>query len=317
MQAGPQRQATARRVALLQRAIQQNPRLAQLFQATTTSKQPRQPTAPLLPPGVDQKYAPLARLPGSGWKESTIPHTATVGNWYADYDGGPAYWREGTPDKTVREYDIWNVLGGRENTLFQSKYFEGVEEADNGNMLVARGLQRPGEHKYNTFDAAWRKDPATGDYLLQGIADTKEQSSFKRHGPGVVSVLSLGAGGFAAPVTGALTSAGMNATAAGLLSNAMVNTGLSALAGARGSDLLRSGLAGAVAGGIGAYGQSAGWNPLATRIASRGAGSLISGRDPRSALIGAIVGQGGLSSGNAGMDSLLHSIIGQAITRRG
>lgn len=314
MQAGPQRQATAQRVALLQRAIQQNPRLAQLFQATTTNKQP---AAPALPPGVDQKYAPLARLPASGWTERSVPHTGTVGNWYSDYEGGPAYWREGTPDQTVREYDIWKVLGGRENTPFASKYFEGAEEVDNGNMLIMRGLQRPGEHKYNTFDAAWRKDPATGDYLLSGIADTKEKSSFKKHAPGVVSVLSLGAGGVAAPITGALTSAGMNATAAGLLSNALVNTGLSAMAGARGSDLLRSGLAGAVTGGIGAYGRSAGWNPLATRIASRGAGSLISGRDPRSALIGAVIGQGGISSGNSGLDGLLRSIIGRAVTRRG
>ena len=297
MQAGPQLQATARRVALLQRAIQQNPRLAQLFQATTANKQPQvqQPAA------SEDPFAAIRRLPASAVYDEVIPGS------YADLSDSVTVWN---PERTEKRINFQNHPGA---APYLGKYTHtGWNEAEQ--VFRVMGAQRPGGGKYDTMTLDYKKDPTTGDYVLSGGQETRQRSTGSKLAATVAPVLGIAA---APLLSGAFASAGMGATTSGLLSNALVSTGTSALAGARGSDLLRSGLAGAVTGGIGAYGQSAGWNPLVTRIASQGAGSLISGRDPRSALIGAVIGQGGMSSGNAGLDSLLRSVIGQAITRRG
>lgn len=286
MQAGPQR------VALLQRAIQQNPRLAQLFQAATTNKQPQ---------AQEDPNAAIRRISKDSLYDATIPGS------YSDLSDSLTVWN---PERVEKRVDLSRTpaLAAMQGKYTHSEYDPGT------NTIHVMGLQQPGKHKYDTMKLVYNHDPATGDYLLSGGQATKQRSTGSKLAATVAPVLGVAA---APALAGLFSSAGMGATTSGLLSNALVNTGTSALAGARGSDLLRSGLAGAVTGGIGAYGQSAGWSPFATRVASRGAGSLISGRDPRSALIGAIIGQGGVSSGSSGLDGLLRSIIGQAVTRRG
>ena len=292
MQANPQPSATARRVALLSRMIQQNPRLAQLFRATTTNKQPQ---------AQEDSFAAIRRLPASAAYDEVIPGS------YSDLSDSVTVWN---PERTEKRLNFQNHPGA---APYLGKYTHtGWNEEDQ--VFRVMGAQRPGGNKYDTMTLDYKKDPTTGEYVLSGGQATRQKSTGSKLAATVAPVLGIAA----APALASLfTSAGMGATTSGLLSNALVNTGSSALAGIRGSDLLRAGFAGAVTGGIGAYGQSAGWNPLATRLASRGAGSLISGQDPRSALIGAILGQGGVSSGNSGLDSLLRSIIGQAVTRRG
>lgn len=286
MRAGPQQ------IALLQRAIRQNPRLAQLFQATTTNKQPQ---------AQEDPHAAIRRISKDSLYDATIP------GYYGDLSDSVSVWN---PERVEKRVDLSRTPA---LAAMQGKYTSTGYDPET-NTIHVMGLQQPGKHKYDTMKLVYNHDPATGDYLLSGGQATKQRSTGSKLAATVAPVLSVAA---APLLAGLFSSAGMGATTSGLLSNALVNTGTSALAGARGSNLLRSGLAGAVTGGVGAYGQSAGWNPLATRIASRGAGSLISGQDPRSALIGAIVGQGGISSGSSGLDSLLRSIIGQAVTRRG
>lgn len=179
---------------------------------------------------LDPRYAPLARLPGSGWRTDELVTPGRAAGYYdvGSGDSQSAQWFDETPETRAsrREYDLWNVLGGRENTPFQSKYFEGVEEVDNGNLLIARGLQRPGEGKYNTFDAVWQKDPATGDYVLIDVADTKEKASWKKHGAGIAKVAAglgmmylggLGLQALGVPGAGTVAGAGAGAgTGAGI-----------------------------------------------------------------------------------------------------
>jgi hypothetical protein len=117
------------------------------------------------------------------------------------------------------------VLGGRDNTPFASKYFEGAEEADDGNLLIMRGLQRPGEDKYNTFDAVWQKDPATGDYTLVDVEDTKEKASWKKHGAGIAKV----AAGLGTMYLGGLGLQALGVPGAGAATGATTGVGSSAL----------------------------------------------------------------------------------------
>ena len=118
-----------------------------------------------------------------------------------------------------------------------------------------------------------------------------------------------GAQGFATALGSGLGASGTLAT---VLGRTLINTGIGAIGGASGSDLLR-GAAGSVLGaGAGQLAGAAGLGDLASRAVSGGVTGAIRGGDLQSALTGAVgAGAGGV---NPALGTLLRVILSQRRT---
>lgn len=268
--------------------------LQQLMRAATAAK--------AVAPATDP-YAPIRRIS----KDAIV--SEVIAAQPAETGEGA---RDATPETTVKGVN-WDAVAG--SKPFTGKYTGAIFNDERG-MLRIEGAQQPGKHKYDTMDLAYKLDPATGDYVLKDARNTRQTSSLKSNLAGIAPIAGLMTSfipGLGAALGGAL---GLSGTAAGVVGNALVSAGTSAIGGARGSDILKSGLAGGVGSAIGAAGKTAGWNPVVTRAVSGTAGSVIRGGDPRQALVGAVLGRGGVSVGNPVADALLRTIVRNQLTPR-
>jgi hypothetical protein len=186
----------------------------------------------------------------------------------------------------------------------------GIHSIKDG-VLKLHNVIPPGDKRHRMF-LTYKYDPKTKDFVLSEKPQIKYD---KPTGPKetLKAVAPLALMAFPGVGTALGAAMGLSGTAASMVGNALVSTGMAGLGGARGSDLLKSGIAGGVSGGIGSYASSLGWNPAVTRAVSGVASSAIRGGDPRTALLTSILGQGGLSSGNQGIDALLRNIVGRQI----
>lgn len=99
---------------------------------------------------------------------------------------------------------------------------------------------------------------------------------------------------------GALGSAlGLSGTAATAVGQGLISSGIAAVGGASGGDILKAGLGGAAGAGIGGLANAAGLGPALSGAAGNLAGGLISGQDPRKALLGALIGGASSAAGGA------------------
>ena len=136
---------------------------------------------------------------------------------------------------------------------------------------------------------------------------------------GPVAALAGLALNFLAPGAGsAIGSAlGLGGTAATAVGSGILQSGLAAVGGARGSDIFKAGLAGAVPGALSSI---PGFGSLATPIKGAitgGTQSLIRNGNLNGALAGAITGSiPGNVTGNSTADKLLRVIIGEAVKRK-
>ncbi len=185
----------------------------------------------------------------------------------------------------------WDTARALENTPFRSKYSNVVALPD-GRMQVT--LQQPGAHKYDTMEAIYAQDPATGQWTLQNdpmqarsrqvstgesfVRDPLEQFGKDFILPAAAMYFGAtalaGAGGASAGAAPAGGVAGGGATGGG----AAAGGAAGAAGGAAAGGAAAGGAAGGVAGGTTAGATGMGWGQLAGQVGASLAGSYLQSR---------------------------------------
>lgn len=211
---------------------------------------------------------------------------------------------------------------GQDVGPFQSKY-NGVTDLGDGRMSVT--LQAPGGHKYDTLEAIYAMDPATGQYVMQGEPVPSRQTSSNNrirdsleHGIGFVGTGLAAAYGASALAGlggaggGAAAGAGAGAEGIGTLGTIAASPAtaavpsMTATGAATGIGALPSiptlGTVGQVAGGLGTLG-SIGQSASGAVPALEATGAATAPSLPSVAQLGpAVSAGGGLLSGLNGRD---------------
>jgi hypothetical protein len=169
-----------------------------------------------------------------------------------DSGGGGAYYVMPTGNKDEYNYNSIDWEGLKSSGL-QSKYntFDALP-----NDLFMLSLQRPGMHKYDTFNAYYKRDPNTGQFLFLGGDPTRQISSGETFRDtleemgGVAAGMVLAGYGMTNPAmfgSGAIGAAGQGAAVGG---------GLAAAQGGGWDEVLRAAAMGGATAGIGEYASS-------------------------------------------------------------
>jgi hypothetical protein len=193
-------------------------------------------------------YAGIRSLDASAFK-SRPAGGVLPGGVYIDLpdnlDAFDSKYLNATKDQKIASTNPFRARAGE--TIGSKKVNYGVEELPDGRVIV-RGLQQPGEDKYDTLDAVYKIDPATGKYVMQGDpVKTRQESSLSRvlaDAAGIARTLAPtfmpGLGEFATNALGVTPQVGSAVAGAG------VGGTTAAMAG-------QDPLKGALVGGIGGY----------------------------------------------------------------
>ena len=240
-------------------------------------------------------------------RQLTINRQDIAPQWMEQGEGSQGYYS----DPSV-QYSLGQDVGP-----FESKY-NGVTDLGDGRMSVT--LQAPGGHKYDTLEAIYAIDPASGQYVLQGEPQPSRQTSSNNrirdsleHGIGFVgtglaaaygasALAGLGGagGGAAAGAGGAAEGIGTLGTIAASSATAAVPS-MAATGAATGIGALPSipalGTLGQVAGGIGTLG-TIGQGAAGASGALEATGAAAAPSLPAVAELGPAVSAGGGLLGN-------------------
>jgi hypothetical protein len=156
----------------------------------------------------------------------------------------------------------------------QSKYLNSYSDGQGAgtfDSLWVSGAQQPGQHKYDTQTMEYRRDPATGDYVLVDTDLTRQKSTLSKVAPAIaLPAIGLGAQYLLPQLTGGAAASG---AAAG---------GAAGAGGLGGGYFGAAGITEAATAGLGA-----GWGGAASGAgATSGVGSFLAGNADKAALLG-------------------------------
>jgi hypothetical protein len=139
---------------------------------------------------------------------------------------------------------------------YQSKYNTFEPVPGHPGMFRAT-LQQPGKHKYDTMEAFYKVDPATGQASLVGTPTaTRQQSSTKQFVKQDLPFALAAAAPFLAPGISALH--GVGGALGNAITGATIGGGIPLLTGGNTQDILRGG----IAGGVGGYASHEMFGPM-------------------------------------------------------
>lgn len=176
---------------------------------------------------------------------------------------------------------------------------------------LQKALQR-----YSSAELHFGKDMRQAAYIDKEtgkVVHANDPRQYRGLKGAVKTVAPLALAAFGGPLaTGLGSSLGLTGGMASAVGGGLLSGGTTALMGGKGSDIFKSMALGGLGSGIGAYGQSAGWNPALTKIAARTVPGLVTGKDPRQLLMSAALGQFNPTP-NAGFNNLMRTIIGRQL----